>query len=77
METNKLVLEIERREIAYLRNLIESYDGMAVVRTIDPQRAVIELMIAPGCRDLVMDLLVDLKNEENIKIIFLSAWTPS
>jgi len=72
METAKWTLEIERQAIAYLRNLIESYDGMAVVRTIDPHRAVIELMISPGCQDLIKDLLLYLRNEEKIKIHFLT-----
>ncbi|RPI78498.1 MAG: DUF4911 domain-containing protein [Desulfobacteraceae bacterium] len=72
METVRWTLETERRHIAYLRHLIESYDGMAVVRTVDPQQAVIELMIAPGCRDLIMDLLSYLRNEENIKIHLLT-----
>ena len=72
METVKWIIEIERHQIAYLRNLIESYDGMAVVRTIDPHQAVIELMISPGCQDLIKDLLLYLRNEEKIKIHFLT-----
>jgi hypothetical protein len=72
METVKWTIEIERHQIAYLRNLIESYDGMAVVRTIDPHQAVIELMISPGCQDLIMELLLHLQNQEKIKIHFLT-----
>jgi hypothetical protein len=72
METVKWTIEIERHQIAYLRNLIESYDGMAVVRTIDPHPAVIELMISPGCQDLIMELLLHLQNQEKIKIHFLT-----
>jgi hypothetical protein len=71
METVRWTLEIERQAIAYLRNLIESYDGMAVLRTIDPHRAVIELMISPGCQDLIMKLLLHLQNQEKMKINFL------
>lgn len=71
METVRWTLEIERQAIAYLRNLIESYDGMAVLRTIDPHRAVIELMISPGCQDLIMELLLHLRNEEKMKIHIL------
>lgn len=52
----------------YLRATIESYDGMAVVRTIDPGEAVIELLIAPGCQDQVEELITDLRNRERIKI---------
>jgi len=52
----------------YLRATIESYDGMAVVRTIDPSEALIELLIAPGCEAFVDELLDDLRNREMIKI---------
>lgn len=56
----------------YLRATIESYDGMAVVRTIDPSEALIELLIAPGCEDFVEELLDDLRSRERIKIEALS-----
>ena len=56
METNRRIFRVDRREISYLRGIIESYDGMAVVRTIDPQEALIELQISPGCEDLIQEL---------------------
>jgi hypothetical protein len=52
----------------YLRATIESYDGMAVVRTIDPREAVIELLIAPECQACVDELIEDLRKQEQIKI---------
>ena len=57
----------------YLRATIESYDGMAVVRTIDPGEGVIELLIAPGCQDLVEELIGDIQNRERIRLDAL--WT--
>ena len=36
METTKRTFLVDREEINYLRITLESYDGMAVVRTIDP-----------------------------------------
>ncbi len=46
---------------------MESYDGMAVVRTVDPKTAIIELSIAPGCEDMVEELLNSL-NKEGIPV---------
>ena len=68
METNKRVFRVNRKDISYLRWTIESYDGMAVVRTIDPREAFIELQISPGCEGLVFELLDSLSNEEGIYI---------
>ena len=59
---------MDRREINYLKITIESYDGMAVVKTIDPYAALIELQISPGCETLVFELLDSLSNVESIPI---------
>ena len=57
METIKRIFRIERREINYFKLIIEAYDGMAVVKTIDPYKAIVELGISPGCENLVTELL--------------------
>ncbi len=75
METVKRIFRVDRREINYLRVIIESYDGMAVVRTIDPNTAVIELQISPGCEDLVFGLLDDLVENEGIKLVPIPSLT--
>lgn len=71
METIKRTFLVDRAEINYLRITIESYDGMAVVRTIDPNplKAKIEIMISPGCEDLVYNLLESLRKNEGLSII--------
>ena len=66
METNKHILRVNRREINYLRVTIESYDGMGVVRTIDPQAALIEVQVAPGCEDVFSELLNSMVKDESI-----------
>jgi hypothetical protein len=63
MRTIKRVFRVDPKEINYLRWTIESYDGMAVVRTLDPRKAYIELMISPGCEELVFELLDSLRKE--------------
>jgi len=68
VETTKRHLKVERRDINYLRVTLESYDGMVVVRTVDPREAVIELQISPGCESLVFELLRDLTENELMDI---------
>jgi hypothetical protein len=41
---------------------------MAVVRTVDPGEATIELLVAPGCEDLMSELLAALRAEEGIRL---------
>ena len=66
METVRRIFRVDRREINYLRVTIESYDGMALVRTLDPQAAFIEICIAPGCEKMISELLDYLAKEESI-----------
>jgi hypothetical protein len=68
METIKDIYRVDRREINYLRVTIESYDGMAVVRTIDPDEGLIELQISPGCKAMIAELIDFLRKNESIKL---------
>ena len=49
------VFHVDRKEISYLRFTLESYDGMAIVTTLDPYTALIEVSIAPGCEETIFD----------------------
>lgn len=68
METNKHIFKVERRDINYLRVTIESYDGMGVVSTVDPQAALIEVQVAPGCEDTFSELVYFLSKHEGMVI---------
>ena len=48
---------------------MESYEGMAVVRTVDPCEAVVELMVAPGWEKDVDEVLEGLRKEITIEPI--------
>ena len=41
---------------------------MALVSTIDPHRALIEISIAPGCEKWILELMETLKNDEGLSI---------
>ena len=62
------VFHVDRKEISYLRFTLESYDGMAAVTTLDPYTALIKVSIAPGCEEIVSELLDSLKNQEGLRI---------
>ncbi len=63
METQSRYLRIPRKDIGFFKFIVESYEGMAVVRTKDPNTAVVELMIAPGWEREVDELLRYLRRE--------------
>lgn len=61
MKTIKKHLRIDRKEICFLKFILEAYDGIATLTTIDAYRGVVLLRIAPGCEDEVETVLQDLK----------------
>jgi len=65
----KRYFEIKREDICYLTFILESYDGLAVVRTVDPRKALIETLVSPQREGLFKDLMDRLRSEEGLKII--------
>ncbi|HXJ36559.1 MAG TPA: DUF4911 domain-containing protein [Candidatus Eisenbacteria bacterium] len=54
VRTHKVVADVEpiflsvpRREIAYVKFVLESYEGVAVTRTLDRHAALLVLLVAP------------------------------
>lgn len=68
-DTVQIRLEIDRRDIAYLVSLFEGYDHLAVVRTLDNTRGLVELMVAPDFLDDTRRLLDALKEEMPLTLV--------
>ena len=65
----KAMFRVKKEDIDYIRNTLESYDGMALVRTIDPSQALIEIYISPKCEEFINELIDSLKNREGVSFI--------
>jgi len=57
----KKYFRIDRKEICFLKFIIEAYDGIAVLTTIDPVKGLIVINIAPGCEKEVEMIIKDLE----------------
>jgi hypothetical protein len=68
LNSTKQIFKVDRREIHFLRFTLESYDGMALVSTIDPYVALIKVSMAPGCETLVLELIDALRKDEGLSI---------
>ena len=68
MHSIKQIYHVKKNDINYIRWTVESYDGMAVVRTVDSSTACIEILIAPGCENWINSLLLSLRIDEGIDI---------
>ena len=67
MDTQSKYFRLRREDIAYFKFIIESYEGMAVVRTKDPSEAIVELMVAPGWERDLDEVLDGLRKEMTIE----------
>ena len=63
---------VDRREIHFLKFILEGYDGVAVVRTIDPPKGLVALHIGPGCQGVVDTVIEDLEKEIKIEALELN-----
>ena len=63
METIKKYYRIDRREICFIKFIVEAYDGLAVLTTVDPEAGIVILYIAPGCEADVETILQELKKD--------------
>ena len=62
-ETVKRYYRVDRREIAFIKFILEAYDGLAVMETLDPMSGMVVIHIAPGCEADVEMIFQDLKKE--------------
>jgi hypothetical protein len=60
---------LDRRQIAFIKFILEAYDGVATLETIDPQKGIVLFYIAPGCEQQFQDILRDLSTEIMIRPI--------
>ncbi|HPD55624.1 MAG TPA: DUF4911 domain-containing protein [Smithellaceae bacterium] len=65
----KKLFRIKKEDIAPVQFIVEGYEGMASVTTIDPQEAVIRIFIMAGFEDIIEELLSELKKIYSIREI--------
>ena len=61
--------KIKACDIALLQFILESYEGLVTVSTIDPRDAIIQISIMPDFAEDVESILEDLKERFMIKVI--------
>jgi hypothetical protein len=62
-------VKTEKRHIAYASFIIEAYDGIAIVRTADPEAGLLEVLVAPDYEMDFRSLADALDREVGFKIL--------
>ncbi len=60
-----LIYKVKPSDIVYVSNIISSYDGIAVVKTIDPMSGLLEILTTEECKGLVDNVLKAINLEKN------------
>ena len=68
-ETRKVLARVDRKEVVYINHVIESYDGIMMMTTIDSKEARVEFNISPYLYKEAEDILYALSKETSLKII--------
>jgi hypothetical protein len=63
LNTIKKYFRVDRRKIAFIKFIFESYDGIVTLTTVDPNQGIVLLCIAPGCENDVKMILQDLEKD--------------
>jgi hypothetical protein len=63
LKTVNKFYRIDRREICYLKFILESYDGIATMSTLDPGAGLIRIDVPPEREPELECILQDLKSE--------------
>jgi len=58
LSTRKSFYRINRNKICFVRFILEAYEGIALMRTINAKKGIVEIMTAPGCENEV-DSIID------------------
>lgn len=56
-------MRLARQHIGLLCSLVAGYEGLAIVRTLDAQQGLVELLVAPAFSSTVVELLQALEQE--------------
>lgn len=66
MSLHEIYLEIPPEEIAYVKFIFESYEGVGIIRTVERKKAIIVLMAMDDFLSTARSILTSLKNEVSL-----------
>ena len=58
---------VDRKQIHFLKFVLEGYDGVAALTTIDPGKGLVVVRIGPGSQSLVDMIMADLQRQIRIE----------
>jgi hypothetical protein len=73
LRSQRRYYRVDRRDISLLRFILEAYEGVATLTTIDPAGGVVMVTMAPGQEPIVTEVLALLGARRDIRLEPLAA----
>ena len=70
--SERLYIRVKRRDIAYLKFILEGYDNLALLSVVDKYEAVLHLSYAPGRLEEVQEFLDGVSKEIHLEKVFVT-----
>lgn len=68
MDDTRVYIEIPPEAVNYINRIIEGYEYLGILTTLDPKRATCQINSTADTRDIVIDLLTHL-TDVDVKIL--------
>lgn len=66
MDLHEIYLAVRPQDIAYVKFVFESYEGVGLIRTVDRKKAVIVLLVVDDFLNVARSILTCLKGEVSL-----------
>ena len=66
LTTTTRIYRMDRRQISFVKFILEAYDNTAVLTTLDAGEGLVRITVAQGCEKIVEDIIHSLMDEIEI-----------
>ncbi len=67
MDLTEIFLEISPEDIAYVKFIFESYEGVGLVRTVDQKKSIIDILVVDDFQETARSIVLSLNHEVKMK----------
>lgn len=68
--SERLYIRVHRKDIAYLKFILEGYDNLALLTVVDKYEAVLHLSYGPGRQEEILEFLEGMSKEIHLEKVF-------
>ena len=69
LKTTRRCYRVDRCQISFIKFILEAYDNLAVMSTLDANHAMVQIAIAPGCETMVDGIINSLAGEFEVVLL--------